>query len=156
MNVNSMSAIAMRMPLALTLLEASVATATLASRETESTAQVSETMESSCPLYPLLCLDIDECELGFDDCNENATCTDTVGSFSCTCNLGYSGDGLNCTSKHASTVFVYMCEDVVLDIDECALGTDNCDVNADCADTIGSFNCTCNIGYLGNGITCSM
>ena len=99
MNVNSMSAIAMRMPLALTLLEASVATATLALREMESTAQVSETMESSCPLYPLLCIDIDECELGFDDCNENATCTDTLGSFSCACNPGFEGDGLNCTSN---------------------------------------------------------
>ena len=104
----------------------------------------------------LLCIDIDECELGFDDCNENATCTDTVGSFSCTCNPGYSGNGLNCTSKHAPTVFLYMCEDVVLDIDECALRTDNCDVNADCADTVGSYNCTCNIGYIGNGISCSM
>ena len=99
MNVNSMSAIAMRMPLALTLLEASVATATLALREMESTAQVSETMESSCPLYPLLCLDIDECELGFDDCNENATCTDTFGSFDCFCISGFEGDGVNCSSN---------------------------------------------------------
>ena len=99
MNVNSMSAIAMRMPLALTLLEASAATATLALREMESTAQVSETKESLCPLYPLLCLDIDECELGFDDCNENATCTDTVGSFDCFCNSGLEGDGVNCSSN---------------------------------------------------------
>jgi len=28
-------------------------------------------------------------------------------------------------------------------------------VNAMCANTIGSFNCTCKIGYIGDGIICS-
>jgi len=40
------------------------------------------------------------------------------------------------------------------DIDECTLGTDNCDANADCANTDGSFTCTCNVGYSGDGVTC--
>ena len=40
------------------------------------------------------------------------------------------------------------------DIDECALGTDNCDSQATCVNTIGSFTCGCNVGYTGNGITC--
>ena len=35
--------------------------------------------------------------LGRDNCDDNATCTDTDGSFACTCNIGYSGDGLSCT-----------------------------------------------------------
>jgi len=43
--------------------------------------------------------DIDECEMGTDICDENANCTDTIGSFSCTCNSGYSGDGVNCLSE---------------------------------------------------------
>ena len=37
-------------------------------------------------------------------------------------------------------------------IDECAEGTDNCDVNAQCTDTSGSFTCTCNAGFEGNGV----
>lgn len=31
--------------------------------------------------------------------------------------------------------------------DECMLGTDNCDPNATCADTPGSFTCTCNASH---------
>ena len=33
---------------------------------------------------------------GTDDCDENATCRDTDGSFTCTCNEGYMGDGQTC------------------------------------------------------------
>ena len=40
------------------------------------------------------------------------------------------------------------------DIDECVEGTDLCDSNADCTNTIGSHNCTCIVGYSGNGYTC--
>jgi hypothetical protein len=29
----------------------------------------------------------------------NATCTDTSGSFTCACNTGYEGDGVNCTDS---------------------------------------------------------
>ena len=41
------------------------------------------------------------------------------------------------------------------DIDECSEGIDDCDINSDCADTDGSFTCTCREGYLGNGTFCS-
>ena len=30
-----------------------------------------------------------------------------------------------------------------IDIDECTAGLDNCGVNADCIDTIGSYTCQC-------------
>ena len=40
-------------------------------------------------------LDIDECQQ--KRCGTNATCTNTEGSFRCSCNDGYYGDGYNCT-----------------------------------------------------------
>ncbi|XP_043238778.1 multiple epidermal growth factor-like domains protein 8 [Amphibalanus amphitrite] len=39
------------------------------------------------------CPDVDECRLETHDCHENATCTNTHGSFTCTCNVGFAGDG---------------------------------------------------------------
>ena len=40
------------------------------------------------------------------------------------------------------------------DIDECALGTYVCDVNANCENTIGSYDCVCVDGYVKNGSFC--
>ena len=45
--------------------------------------------------YYNIILDIDECQE--KRCGKNATCTNTEGSFRCTCNIGYYGDGYNCT-----------------------------------------------------------
>ena len=42
------------------------------------------------------------------------------------------------------------------DIDECSEDTDVCDTNAECTNTIGSYNCTCTVGYTGNGRNCGM
>ena len=42
-------------------------------------------------------LDVDECDLDTDDCHVNATCNNTFGSYTCECNIGYTGDGFNCT-----------------------------------------------------------
>ena len=50
-------------------------------------------------ISPSLHADFDECELGIDNCHENSTCTDVVGSFVCTCNNGFDGNGVDCTSK---------------------------------------------------------
>ncbi|XP_072030186.1 CUB and sushi domain-containing protein 1-like [Amphiura filiformis] len=82
--------------------------------------------------------DIDECTLGTDNCDTNAACNNTVGSFTCACNAGYHGDGVTCT-----------------DINECTLGTDNCEANAACTNTAGSFTCACNAGYSGDGVRCT-
>ena len=42
---------------------------------------------------------MNECEFHMDNCHENATCNDTIGSFICTCNTGFEGDGVNCDSE---------------------------------------------------------
>ena len=41
------------------------------------------------------------------------------------------------------------------DVNECKYGSHNCDVNANCTNTEGSFNCSCNPGYTGNGTYCN-
>ena len=43
---------------------------------------------------------------------------------------------------------------IVVDINECLLHKDNCHANARCDNLKGSFNCTCNQGYQGNGSYC--
>ena len=44
-------------------------------------------------------LDFDECQAKTDDCHVNATCMDRLGSFECTCNSGFTGNGVNCKSR---------------------------------------------------------
>ena len=39
-------------------------------------------------------------------------------------------------------------------VDECKTGPDKCDLNADCIDTEGSFECHCIDGWTGDGINC--
>ena len=51
----------------------------------------------------LLCIlwtaDVDECAGNTDMCHHNATCNNNEGSYTCSCNTGYTGSGLSCTSK---------------------------------------------------------
>ena len=86
-------------------------------------------------------IEIDECagEGDGNDCDVNAFCVNTPGSFECICNPGYTGDGVSC-----------------LDENECleeGYGN-NCDANAACVNTPGNFECICNPGYTGNGVSC--
>lgn len=42
-----------------------------------------------------------------DNCDdENANCMDTVGSFLCMCNVGFSGDGVSCDGTYRHTEMV--------------------------------------------------
>ena len=54
-----------------------------------------------CTLNTTLCVysDVNECAIGTDTCDDNAICTNTEGSYDCTCREGYTGDGENCTSQ---------------------------------------------------------
>ena len=175
-------------------------------------------------LLLIFVLDLNECANNTDNCDVNAYCDNTVGSYNCTCYSEYTGNGTSCTGKFLDntlsfTIFRWygnatrvpnvvfwclnskvpyafylvsgasiilspclksilngdiemaeilkhlLCWNVSLqhlfyyfffsDFDECANNTDNCDVNAYCNNTVGSFNCTCNSGYTGNGTTCA-
>ena len=43
---------------------------------------------------------------------------------------------------------------ITVDIDECVMGTDECDRNAVCINLHGAYLCRCNNGYFGTGYTC--
>ena len=60
--------------------------------------------------------DIDECSvpaMGSAVCHDNATCTNSPGSFTCACASGFSGNGTNCQSKDDTIIlacrFYYVC-----------------------------------------------
>ena len=53
--------------------------------------------EHDAHVNPAHSIDLNECEMSV--CSENADCTNIVGSYMCQCQLGYSGDGLMCSSE---------------------------------------------------------
>ncbi|XP_035685096.1 latent-transforming growth factor beta-binding protein 2-like isoform X3 [Branchiostoma floridae] len=81
--------------------------------------------------------DVDECAEEADNCSPQATCSDTPDSFTCTCNPGYTGNGVTCT-----------------DVDECASNNGGC--GQTCTNNAGSFVCSCGTGYILNadGLAC--
>ncbi|KAI8492286.1 hypothetical protein Bbelb_301830 [Branchiostoma belcheri] len=45
------------------------------------------------------CTDLDECAQTPYPCHQQATCTNTLGSYTCRCNSPYQGNGVQCTSE---------------------------------------------------------
>ena len=87
------------------------------------------------------CMDINECDItnikmnGTGYCGQYTTCTNTVGSFTCSCISGYV--------SHTAWVG---CRDK----DECTEGGNDCKANTDCTNTPGSWTCACKVGFTGN------
>ena len=54
--------------------------------------------------------DVDECSENTHDCDSNADCTNTDGSYNCACKTGWSGDGTSCTGTCLSTMVILMSE----------------------------------------------
>ena len=74
------------------------------------------------------------------------------------CPVGYRGTPL-CNSDPANpdgdgTCTVDAVPDGCIDINECAEGIDDCSADADCTNTMGSFDCNCHEGFTGSGQVC--
>ena len=84
------------------------------------------------------CVDIDECRIQTDQCEQ--ICNNTVGSYNCSCVMGY-----NLTDR-------FYCSD----INECVLNLTLCDASRGmrCNNTRGSYECICKEGYVEGNMTC--
>ncbi|XP_059148171.1 uncharacterized protein LOC131935669 isoform X2 [Physella acuta] len=123
------------------------------------------------------CIDIDECSLAENPCN--GTCRNTPGSYFCSCPIGkeLQNDkttclvcdayhwGENCnTTCDCSPKGTTLCDPTLgcqckegwagdkcqFDLDECSNGTILCSNFSTCINTVGSFICPCNNGYIKN------
>ena len=102
-------------------------------------------------------VDVDEC-LDSKVCHSDATCNNVYRGYTCQCNAGYSGDGINCLGKltHYKTCLPLLATLIHIhcaDIDEC-MGENPCHPNAECNNTAGSYTCQCASGFFGDGTTC--
>ena len=80
--------------------------------------------------YPLL--NINECSFDLDDCDSNAQCINSVGSYSCECNPGFSFDE----------------NEICRDVNECLTPEAEghlCSYEPEgiCTNTVGSYKCSC-------------
>jgi hypothetical protein len=68
-----------------------------------------------------------------------------------------AGDGCaaDCTATEAGFLCAGTSPTVCDDIDECADALDDCGAHATCDNVPGSFECACDAGYQGDGITCA-
>ena len=104
--------IVMIMPHVLMLVMATPVPVTLGTQAMEQSVKVSPSYNWHWTIYyNSSSLDVDECAGNDSVCDEHATCTDTEGSFLCTCNTGFSGDGYNCSSEFSN---VWCCVLLVL------------------------------------------
>ena len=133
-----------------------------------------------CVIYTTLSpiTDIDECADGDqNECDPNALCTNTEGSYVCRCLRGYKGDGRNCTGMFLLLLFLlflfllfFLCDTLALKLsfqEICVLimhflfsavtrgCSPLCGPNAFCQQSDGFSVCECNAGYLGDGYNCT-
>lgn len=96
--------------------------------------------------------------MDIDNCDVNSNCTNTIGNFTCTCNEGYEGNGIQCSSMRSQINLLpfALLLFLLIDIDECYTEQLNsCHGNATCNDTDGSYECYCNDGFYGDGVVCN-
>ena len=53
----------------------------------------------SLDFFPSCFAEIDECATNSHDCHAKANCSNSVGSYHCICQTGYTGDGKHCSGE---------------------------------------------------------
>jgi EGF domain len=82
----------------------------------------------------------DRCQVDHGGCSPDARCRDDGGPApTCTCEDGYTGDGLHCTEA----------------VGVCAVDNGGCDPHATCTVVDGAASCACPTGYAGDGHACT-
>ena len=107
----------------------------------------------------LYCSDVNECTVTVaeaaaitttsrNNCPPNSACTNTDSSFTCACLPGFEATSTGGSGYYNSQTCV--------DIDECTENSHAChSTRATCANTIGSYTCSCNSPLFGgNGFEC--
>ena len=124
--------------------------------------------------------DYNECSENMHNCDPNADCINTAGSYICRCRTGFTGNGNACTDVDECSTGIHTCHQnavctntissytcqcrngfvggglVCTDINECVTGAYTCDQNADCMNTMGSYTCQCRSRFTGNGQVCTV
>jgi hypothetical protein len=77
-----------------------------------------------------------------------------LGDGSCTDEVTVSGQIDAGSLKESDIANNSLSVEFAAEVNECALGTDNCDANATCTNTTGSFTCLCDAGFSGDGASC--
>ena len=91
------------------------------------------------------CVDLDECHADsngqWNVCDDNASCTNNPGSYTCSCLPGFAGDGWQCAD-------IKECNFPALN--DCDMNNDVGDIEALCDELEGSYQCNCPTGYEGD------
>ncbi|KAL6486042.1 hypothetical protein MHYP_G00054340 [Metynnis hypsauchen] len=103
-----------------------------------------DSMDGTCgciralPAEELCQRDVDECLSAPSVCGLNATCTNTVGGYSCFCWVGFTAKNSNQSVSINNTC---------ADVDECLFTPSLCGPNSTCTNTVGGYSCSCWDGF---------
>uniref|UniRef100_A0A2R9AU74 EGF-like module receptor 1 n=1 Tax=Pan paniscus TaxID=9597 RepID=A0A2R9AU74_PANPA len=93
------------------------------------------------------CKDIDECSQSPQPCGPNSSCKNLSGRYKCSCLHGFSSPTGNdwVPGKPGN----FSCTD----INECLTST-VCPEHSDCVNSMGSYSCSCQVGFISRNSTC--